>query len=209
MQSCIDGIAVSPAMLSRDDLVERRADVEVGALRLLRMRLREEHRARPEVVAADLRRLERLGHAHVGVADDRQVLRATARAAASAPSGIELEVAADLGRRPQILRRAPGVAIPPRRAPTRCRRGASCRRPPTRRRPSRASGTPAPSRRGTEARPRRPCPRRNVRRGIAFPVRICIGVSSGFELALRVIGVRRPRLLRCPHAERAGCSRRP
>ncbi len=74
MQSCIDGIAVSLADLARDELIHRRADVEIGALRLLRVRLREEHRARPEVVAADLRRVERLGHARVGVADDRQIL---------------------------------------------------------------------------------------------------------------------------------------
>ena len=59
---------------ARDDLVDRRADVEVGPLRLLRVRLREERRARAEVVAADLGRRERFGHAHVGVADDGQVL---------------------------------------------------------------------------------------------------------------------------------------
>ena len=38
------------------------------------MRLREEHRARAEMVAADLRLRDRFGAAHVGVADDRQVL---------------------------------------------------------------------------------------------------------------------------------------
>ena len=72
------------------------------------MRLREEHGARPEVVAADLRRLERLGHPHVGVADDGQIL----------PPGLErrqrslgdqLEVLSDAGRRPQVLRGAPVV----------------------------------------------------------------------------------------------------
>ena len=40
------------------------------ALRLLRVHLRQEHRARAEVIAADLRRRERFGVAHVGVADD-------------------------------------------------------------------------------------------------------------------------------------------
>ena len=39
----------------RVHLIERRAGPDVRALRLLRMRLREEHRARPEVVAADFR----------------------------------------------------------------------------------------------------------------------------------------------------------
>ena len=108
MHSCIDGIAVSWPMRRAHELIERRADVEVGALRLLRMRLREEHRARPEVVAADLRRVERFGHAYVGVADDRQILppRLERRQRAL---GDELEVSADAGWRPQILRRAPGV----------------------------------------------------------------------------------------------------
>ena len=48
--------------------------MDVGALRLLRVRLGQEHRARAEVIAADLRRGERLGVAHVGVADDGQVV---------------------------------------------------------------------------------------------------------------------------------------
>ena len=56
MHSCIDGIGVSCAELLRVDLIERRAGVDVRALRLLRMRLRQEHRRRAEVIAADLRR---------------------------------------------------------------------------------------------------------------------------------------------------------
>ena len=44
------------AELLRVELVERGADAHVRALRLLRMRLRQEHGARAEVVAADLRR---------------------------------------------------------------------------------------------------------------------------------------------------------
>jgi hypothetical protein len=49
------------------------------------VRLREEDGSRAEVIAADLRRLERFGHADVGVADDRQVL-APWSSGVSAPS---------------------------------------------------------------------------------------------------------------------------
>ena len=38
------------------------------------MHLRQEHRARAEVIAADFRRRERFGVAHVGVADDGDVV---------------------------------------------------------------------------------------------------------------------------------------
>ena len=48
--------------------------MQIRALRLLRMRLRQEHRGRAEVIAADLGRQERLGVAHVGVADDGDVV---------------------------------------------------------------------------------------------------------------------------------------
>ena len=93
----------------RVELVERRPDEQVGALRLLRVGLGEEDGRRPEVVAADLRRAERLGHAHVGVADDAQVVaeglerlqRALVR---------QLEVGADRGRREQVAARPPLVA---------------------------------------------------------------------------------------------------
>src|SRR5207249_10340127 len=61
-------------ILLRVQLIERRAGVDVVAFGLLRMRLREEHRARPEVVAADLGQRERLGVVDVAVADDRHVL---------------------------------------------------------------------------------------------------------------------------------------
>src|SRR5262249_46218579 len=44
----------------RVQLVERLADVNVRAFCLLRMRLRQVHRARPEMVAADLFRARRL-----------------------------------------------------------------------------------------------------------------------------------------------------
>jgi hypothetical protein len=97
------------AELLRVHLIERRAGPDVGALRLLRMRLREEDRARPEVVAADFRRGECFGHLHVGVRHDRHVV------------AIRLErrhrvvrhhrvVAARLFRRPQVLACAEHVA---------------------------------------------------------------------------------------------------
>ena len=62
------------------ELIERGAGEQIGALRLLRVRLREEHRARAEVIAADLRQRERLGVARVGVADDASSSRGTPRA---------------------------------------------------------------------------------------------------------------------------------
>ena len=80
MQNCIDGIGVAWPDALRVELVERRADAEIRALRLLRVRLREEHRARAEVIAADFRQRERLGLAHVGVADDASSSRGTPRA---------------------------------------------------------------------------------------------------------------------------------
>jgi hypothetical protein len=95
--------------MARNDLIDRSADVEIGALRLLRVRLREKDRARSEVVAADLRRLERLGHAHVGVADDGEVLAPRLERGQRAFLD-QLEVASDLGRRPEVLGRAPVVA---------------------------------------------------------------------------------------------------
>ena len=74
MHSCIDGIGRVLAELLRVVLIERRADAHVRALRLTRVHLRQEHGARAEVIAADLRRLEGLGVAHVGVADDGEVV---------------------------------------------------------------------------------------------------------------------------------------
>ena len=52
------------------ELVERRPDLDVGPGRPLRPRLGEEHRARAEVVAANLARRRGIGHPDVGVADD-------------------------------------------------------------------------------------------------------------------------------------------
>ena len=58
----------------RVHLIERCAREDVRAFGLRRMRLREKHRARPEMVTADLFRLVRFRHAHVGVAHDREIL---------------------------------------------------------------------------------------------------------------------------------------
>ena len=101
------------AVLLRVVLIDRRADEDVRALRLLRMHLRQEHRARAEVIAADFRRRERLGVPHVGVADDRDVVaeRLERREAARR----QVELAAHRRRRPQVLldaeRRAAGGAV--------------------------------------------------------------------------------------------------
>src|SRR5206468_6947971 len=57
--------------LLRVELIERRPRVHVVAFGLFRMRLGEEHRARAEVIAADLGQRERFGIVDVGVADDR------------------------------------------------------------------------------------------------------------------------------------------
>ena len=83
-------------------LVQRRASAYVRALRLLRMRLRQERRARAEVVAANFLWDDRLGGLDVGVTDDRQVAPVGLQRAQRA--GGEVEVAADGGRRPEILR---------------------------------------------------------------------------------------------------------
>ena len=95
------------AELLRMQLVEGGPREDVRALGLLRMRLRQEDGAGPEVVAADLGRGERLGHAHVGVADDGQVLAVGLERAQGA--GAEVEVAPGLGRGPQVLGASPRV----------------------------------------------------------------------------------------------------
>ncbi len=88
------------AELLRVELVERGAGEDVVALGLLRVRLGQEHRARPEVIAADLRQRERLGVVHVGVADDGDVFaERRERLEGRAP----LEIAPDLRRREQVL----------------------------------------------------------------------------------------------------------
>ena len=94
--------------LARHDLVERGADIQIGTLRLLGVRLCEKHRARSEVITADLRRIERFGHAHVGVADDRHFVLPRFHRRKRA-FRVEREIATDTLRRPQILRRAPAV----------------------------------------------------------------------------------------------------
>ncbi len=92
------------AELLRIQLIERRAGEHVGALRLLGMRLRQEHRARAEVIGADFRQRERFGVADVGVADDRQVVaeRLERRQRARA----QVERGADFSGRPHVLAEA-------------------------------------------------------------------------------------------------------
>ena len=65
------------------------------------MRLRQKHGRRSEVIAADFGGAERLGIAHVGVADDRQVLAIGFERASARPARVEGR--AGLGGRPQIL----------------------------------------------------------------------------------------------------------
>ena len=101
MHSCSDGNRRVLSVLLRVLLVERGADAHVGALRLTRMHLRQEHGARAEVIAADLRRLERFGVAHIGVADDGDVVAEGLERAEAARR--EIEPAADLRRRPHVL----------------------------------------------------------------------------------------------------------
>ncbi len=89
---------------SRVDLIERRSGEHVGSLRLLRMRLREIHGGRSEVVRADFRRGEGFCAPAVGIAHDRQRIpvrfeRREARAG-------EIELSADRGGRPHILLQA-------------------------------------------------------------------------------------------------------
>ncbi len=88
----------------RVDLVERSADEKVGALRLLRMRLREEHRRRAEVVTTDLGGREGVRHPAIGVADDRQVLPERLERAHAAER--QIEVLAFLRRGPESELRA-------------------------------------------------------------------------------------------------------
>jgi len=95
--------------LARHDLVEAGAHEQIAPLGLLGVRLREEHRARPEVVAADFRRVERLGHAAVGVADDREMLTPVGERRQRAV-GREFELTPHTLGGPEILRSAPGIA---------------------------------------------------------------------------------------------------
>ena len=126
MHSCIDGIGVVLAEPLRVELIERDAGQHVAALRLLRVRLREKHGARSEVIAADFPRRERIRRIDVGVADDGEDGRGTARASAGW-SGSDR----NRGRRPPAptgssSRRSPSCR--PIRAPSRCRPGGSSSR---------------------------------------------------------------------------------
>ena len=93
----------------RVELIERRADEEVRALGLLGVGLGQEHGGRPEVVAADLGRAERLGHPHVGVADDGHVVPERFERLEGVV-GRQLEVGPHRRRREQMPGRAPLVA---------------------------------------------------------------------------------------------------
>ena len=93
----------------RDELVHRGTDEQVGALRLPGMRLRQEDRTRPKVITTDLGRRKRLGHAHIGVAHDGEVLSPLLEGHERA-FGVQREPAAHLRGRPQVFRRSPRVA---------------------------------------------------------------------------------------------------
>ena len=90
--------------LLRIQLIERDAGAHIRALRLPRVRLGQEHRARAEVIAADFRQLERLGVTHVGVADDGQVVAEWLERRQRRHR--EVEALADRRRRPEILLQA-------------------------------------------------------------------------------------------------------
>ena len=113
MHSCIDGIGVSCPNFCATSWSSEVPASQIRALRLVRMRLGQEHRRRAEVIAADLGRRERLGVAHVGVADDGQVLPVGLERAEHARRQIERR--SGLRRRPQVLlhaeRRAAGRAV--------------------------------------------------------------------------------------------------
>jgi hypothetical protein len=92
MQNCIDGSGVA-----------------WRPLRLLRMRLSQEDRARAEVITANLRQRERLGVAHVGIADDRHGVAVLLERAERVVRN-QREVGPDLFGREQELGRRPVVA---------------------------------------------------------------------------------------------------
>ena len=95
-----------PPEALRVQLVERRADEDVGPLRLLRMGLGQEHCRRSVVVAADLLRPERFRRPAVGVAHDRQVL-------AERLQGLELAVRDQLEAASGRRRREKVAAVAP------------------------------------------------------------------------------------------------
>ena len=83
-----------------EHLVQGLSDVNIGALRVPRVALGQEDGAGAEMVAADLVGGKRLGHFHVRVGDDRQIVpeRFERRDAGRA----EVEVTAQAGRAPQV-----------------------------------------------------------------------------------------------------------
>ena len=147
-------------------LVHRRAAPDVGALRLLGVRLGQEHRARAEVIAADLRQRERLGHAHVGVADDGQVVAVgLERPSAGCPSTSSKSLPVCDGAKRYFVA---AQSLQPARP---CTSSIAIRRvrcPPARVLP--AARRPGSSRPGTAGPRWRRRLRRKVRRGRCFPV---------------------------------------
>ena len=87
----------------RVELVQRGPHEDVRTLGLLRMRLREERRARPEVVPSDLLRLRRLRRLDIRVADDREVV--PVRFERTQRGRRQVEAPARGRRRPVVLRR--------------------------------------------------------------------------------------------------------
>ena len=157
MQSCIDGIGVSwpmrRATIWSSDVPTYRSEPCV----CFGMRLREEHGARAEVIAADLRRFERFGHAHVGVAHDRQILaprlerRERAVLAEARSCGQCPPAPTDACDAPQAL--LPAAPCTASMATRRVLSVAAASR-----RTSRRRGRPAPSRRGRAGRRRAQSP---------------------------------------------------
>ena len=71
-------------------LVQRRPHMDVRAFGLLGMSLRQERCARAKMVPAYLGGLERLGHAHIRVADDGEVVPERLEGAQAAWAEIEI-----------------------------------------------------------------------------------------------------------------------
>jgi hypothetical protein len=85
----------------RVQLVHRHADPHVGAFGQLRVGLRVHDRAGPEMIAAHFGRRLRFRHAHVGVADDRQLIAEGLERTQAALADVETTPRG--GRNPQIL----------------------------------------------------------------------------------------------------------
>ena len=186
MQNCIEGIGVDLAILVRVELVERRADEQVRALGLPGMGLGQKDGGGPEVVAADLRWAERLGHAHVGVADDREAVPERLQRLERVV-GQQLEIGPDGGRRET------GAGS----RPTRCSRPNPWTSSMHTRRVTSVAAVTVRANRPAGAIASRngsatvaPIPRRNVRRGRCFPVMndmVCpLAIRAGSCVTLRV-----------------------